>query len=287
MRNHPLVIADLTVDDPRFPERADIDIGAIYVYKVLPGGKPILWSNRLAAHELTSLEQLRERFGGGHWELKFRAADDSGIVAISRFEIAGPEKDASGNPIGQPGVAVQQTNQVEQMLQRLLQSGMLGGAQQAAAPGGGLMNSGALALIIPAALAFLSEMAKARSSQEISTQQLMAQLAQQQSSGQVALIQALMGKSSGENNGLALQESFMKGLDAMGTIIGKVKAGEAPDGTGAKTDWMEVIGTMIQNLRETMQAGAQALNVVNGSPVPTGPAMPPLAPNAQTINTGA
>jgi hypothetical protein len=286
MKNHPLVIADLTVDDQRFPERADIDIGSIYVYKVLPGGKPVLWSNRLAAHELTSLEQLRERFGGGHWELKFRAADDSGIVAISRFEIAGPEKDASGNPIGQNGGAVQQTNQVEQMMQRMLTMSQMG-ATQAAPPGGGLMNSGVLALVVPAVLAYLSEMAKARASQEIATQQMMGALAQNQSAGQVALIQALMGKSSGENNGLALQESFMKGLDAMGTIIGKVKAGEAPDGSGAKTDWMEVIGTMIQNLRETMQAGASALQVVNGAPVPTGPAMPPLAPNVQTINNGA
>jgi hypothetical protein len=285
MKNHPLVIADLTVDDPRFVERADIDIGAIYVYKVLPGGKPVLWSNRLAAHELASLEQLRERFGGGQWELKFRAADDSGIVAISRFDIAGPEKDASGNPIGQNGMPAPQPNQVEQLL-RNMQSTMM--MQQAAPPpGGGFMQSGALALIVPAVLAYLSEMAKARASQEIATQQMMGALAQNQSAGQVALIQALMGKSSGENNGLALQESFMKGLDAMGTIIGKVKAGEAPDGTGAKTDWMEVIGTMIQNLRETMQAGASALQVVNGAPAPTGPAMPPLAPNVQAINNAA
>ena len=279
MKNHPLVIGDLTVDDPRFVERADIDVGSAYVFKVLPGGKPVLWSNRLAAHELTSLEQLRERFGGGNWEIKFRAADDSGIVAISRFEVAGPEKDASGNPIGQNGMPPPPSNQIEQLL-RVMQSNMMVQSQPPA--GGGILNGGVLALIIPAVLAYLSEMSKNRTAQEMATQQMMGALAQNQSAGQVALIQALMGKSSGENNGIALQDSFMKGLDTMGTLIGKIKAGEAPPGGG--TDWMEVIGTVVQNLRESVQAGAQAIQMVNGA-APAGPQMAPLAPNPQTVNT--
>lgn len=285
MKNHPLVVGEMSVDDERYPQRAEIDVGAIYIYKVHPGGKAVLWSARLMPHEVPNLDALRERVGGGTWEVKFRGSDDAGIVAISRFEIAGPEKNPDGSLVGgPPSQSAANAGAVEQMLNRLASAQVMG---QQNAVGGGIMQSGALALIIPAALAFFTEMSKNRTAQEIATQNMMAALAQSQSSGQVALIQALMGTRTGENNGIALQESFMKGLDTMGTILGKVKSGEAPS---QGLDWMEVLGTVVQNLRETVQAGAQAVQAVSGAAPVAGPSAGPsipVAPTAQAINNAA
>ena len=258
MKNHPLLVGDTEVEDERYQERAEKDVGSIYVYKVQAGGQPVLWSRRLMPHELPNLDALREQYGGGHWEIAFRGADDAGIIAKVRYQVGGPEKNPDGSPVGQPSGSVPGAS-IEAMLRNLI------AAQSIATPpaAGSMFNAQSLALIIPAVLAYLTESQRAQASRDTATQQLMAHLAASQGQGQVQLIQALMGNRGSENNGIALQESFMKGLETMGQVIGAAKK-STEEGTGKSLDWLEVVGSVLQGLRETVTAGAKAIEIVNG-----------------------
>lgn len=271
MKNHPLFSMDLDLNDAEHRELANIDIGYLHVYRIIMG-KPQICGPQFTAEQLPNVDALREMFGGGDYEIKGRPPDNSGFCRVVRVSIdpniyppkipgshvPQPQMPGAGQSSGIMGFSADQLA----MLRTLL------APQQQMAPQQN-DQSVIVALIQSQSAAFGAMM------------QAFGQQSQQSMANMVQIVSTLQQQSPGapSNPAAVLQVA----LD----VIQKLR----PQGDGASSpfNW-DTVGTIIENVMQTFQAGRDAVQAVAAAgapPVGANVPPPPVAPPAESVHNQA
>lgn len=278
MKFHPLFTLESDLTDPEQAKEAESDIGYINVQR-LQGGHYVSAGRLYEASELDSLQRFIAEFGGGQFKLYGRDMNNQGVIRQVIIRIDEQQHAPRFSPVaGMPAPAAGAGNLPAPPIPNPFgaNSGLvelLAVLKQLNPPPPPPPTSDSAVLV-----ALIQNMG----ANTQATMQMIAGQATQNLAAQVELVKALQQQPSGGNNPAAIQDSFMRGIQAMAQIAKDMK-GE--DGGSGGLTWEHLV-TMFEKGAEAFGSAKTIIETVNATSSGA-PAAAAAAPALATVAEGA